>query len=828
LSIGLDSLHKILELESKRGFPDTAVIGGLDKLLQIWVVQNKISADSRFKQYLSQLCPPHPAYAAMNSAQRREWAAAMLKALAEMEKPVKYEPPIEKKSSSNTEAAHKPAPIEEAKKPMPAKKSTLPQVLDSSVMAIKGINEALNKKFAKLGVQTVRDLLYYFPNRHLDYSQREYINSLRVGQENTIIANVWESREVQLGSRRSAEATVGDETGNVRVVWFNQPYMARSIKTGSRIVLSGKVTVFGGMPVFESPEWEPYEDKDLIHTGRLVPVYPLTEGLSQRQVRRIVKPALDQWAGQLVDFLPASLRTRLKLQELAPAILQQHYPENEAAKAESRRRLAFDELFLLQIGVMAKKRAYQENQQSIPIQTERPELNTFIGSLPYQLTKAQAKALKEILGDLQRTKPMARLLQGDVGSGKTVVATAALILAVADGYQGAMMAPTEILAEQHWNTLRKVLSAVGQAELDGDICRFKGFLNKPVSVALLKGDMGAAKKRGIQRAIASGEIDIALGTHALIQKDVQFSKLGLAVVDEQHRFGVEQRSALRQKGVNPHILVMTATPIPRTLALTLYGDLDLSIIDELPPGRQTIKTKWLRPDQRDSAHVFIRKQVQQGRQAFIICPLVEESDAIQARAAVAEYEQLSSEVFPDLKLGLLHGRMASRDKEAVMQQFNAGELDILVSTPVVEVGIDVPNASVMLIESADRFGLSQLHQFRGRVGRGPEQSYCMLLAENPTEIGRQRLDLIEKVHNGFLLAEEDLKLRGPGEFFGTRQSGLPDLKMARLTDVTLLEIARNEAIRLFKEDPDLAKPENRLLGFELAKVWKQTNTTDSS
>jgi ATP-dependent DNA helicase RecG len=429
---------------------------------------------------------------------------------------------------------------------------------------------------------------------------------------------------------------------------------------------------------------------------------------------------------------------------------------------------------------------------------------------------------------LEQHKPMSRLLQGDVGSGKTVVATAALILAVADGYQGAMMAPTEILAEQHWNTIQKVLSAVGQATLDGDICRFSGFLPKPVSVALLKGDMGAAKKRRIQQAIGSGEIDIALGTHALIQKDVKFSKLGLAVVDEQHRFGVEQRSALRQKGVNPHILVMTATPIPRTLALTLYGDLDLSIIDELPPGRQTIKTKWLRPEQRDSAYAFIRKQVQQGRQAFIICPLVEESDAVQARAAVAEYEQLSVEVFPELKLGLLHGRLASRDKESVMQQFNAGELDILVSTPVVEVGIDVPNASVMLIESADRFGLSQLHQFRGRVGRGPEQSYCMLLAENPSEIGRQRLDLIEKVHNGFLLAEEDLKLRGPGEFFGTRQSGLPDLKMARLTDVSLLEIARNEATRLFKEDPDLAKPENQLLAAELAKVWKQTNNTEAS
>jgi ATP-dependent DNA helicase RecG len=829
LSISLDALHKILELEQKKGFPDTAVIGGLDRLLQLWLSQLKDSAAQRPHPALVGLCPPQPAYAAMNKPQRQEWVAAMQKALAGVVPGQPVQPAAKSPRVAQTAVPGPPAaPVLLTPKPGPIKKTNLPQALETPVIMVKGINEALNKKFAKLGMQTVRDLLYYFPSRHLDYSQRDSVSHLRVGQENTIIANVWDSHEIQLGLRRSAEATVGDETGNVRVVWFNQPYMARSIKAGARIVISGKVSVFAGMPVFESPEWEPYEEKDLVHTGRLVPVYPLTEGLSQRQIRRIIKPALDLWAGQLVDFLPAALRTRLKLPDLVPAVQQQHYPDNEAVKAESRRRLAFDELFLLQLGVMAKKREWQENQPAIPIQTNRPELDIFLKSLPYKLTPAQSKALKEILGDLQGNQPMSRLLQGDVGSGKTVVATAALILAVAEGYQGAMMAPTEILAEQHWNTIRKVLAAVGQETLEEDVCRFSAFLDRPLTVALLKGDMGAAKKRRIQQAIASGEIDIALGTHALVQKGVQFHKLGLAVVDEQHRFGVEQRSALRQKGVNPHILVMTATPIPRTLALTLYGDLDLSVIDELPPGRQTIKTKWLRPEQRDSALAFIRKQVQAGRQAFIICPLVEESDAIQAKAAVAEYEELKGETFRDLRLGLLHGKMAARDKETVMQQFNSGELDILVSTPVVEVGIDVPNATVMLIESADRFGLSQLHQFRGRVGRGQEQSYCMLLAENPTEIGRQRLDLIEKVHNGFLLAEEDLKLRGPGEFFGTRQSGLPDLKMARLTDVSLLEMARLEATRLFREDPDLAKPENQLLKVELGKVWKQTRTTEAS
>ncbi len=815
-------------MESKKGFLDTAVIGGLDKLLQNWFSQIKASPDDGlYKRMVKQYSPDFP-YSAMNLVQRQKWVAGMLKALVEPHKVVLQ--------TEYREMIIKPITPVDDKPKLPSKPETsglnkksgpLPS-LDTPVMAVKGINEVLNKKFAKLGVTTVRELLYFFPNRHLDYSQRAYVSSLLIGQENTIIANVWESREVQLGSRRSAEAVLGDETGNVRAIWFNQPYMARSLKTGLRIVLSGKVSVFGGRPVFESPEWEPYEDKDLVHTGRLVPVYPLTEGLSQRQVRRIVKPALDQWSGNMVEFLPEALRSRLKLPDLSYAIIQQHYPENEASKAESRRRLAFDELFLLQIGVMNKKRSWQVNQPAIPVRTDRPELQTFLRSLPYQLTSGQNRALKEILGDLQRSKPMSRLLQGDVGSGKTVVATAALLLAVASGYQGAMMAPTEILAEQHWKTIRKVLSAVGKETDEEDICRFSGFLDKPLSVALLKGDLGAAKKRRIAQMIASGEVDIALGTHALIQKGVKFNKLGLAIVDEQHRFGVEQRSALRQKGVNPHILVMTATPIPRTLALTLYGDLDLSIIDELPPGRQTIKTRWLRPDQRESAYAFIRKHVHAGRQAFIICPLVEASDAIQARAAVAEFEQISTRIFPDLKLGLLHGRMSSSDKEAVMQQFNDGKMDILISTPVVEVGIDVPNATVMLIESADRFGLSQIHQFRGRVGRGQEQSYCMLMAENPTEIGRQRLDLIEKVHNGFILAEEDLKLRGPGEFFGTRQSGLPDLKMARLTDVSLLEMARDEATRLFQEDPDMVKTENRFLAVELGRVWKQTNTTESS
>jgi ATP-dependent DNA helicase RecG len=696
------------------------------------------------------------------------------------------------------------------------------QSIDSPITTLRGVSTSLAAKFKRLGVETIRDLLYFFPHRHLDYSQRKYISQLTEGEEQTVIANVWQAQVTMPGGRRSTEAIVGDETGNVRVVWFNNPYLAKKLPTNTRVVLSGRVGLFSGRHVFESPEWELLEDKELIHTGRLVPLYPLTQGLHPRQVRKLMKQVVDQWAWQVGDFLPTELRQRCDLLELPQAIVQAHYPESEAAKDKARVCLAFGELFLLQLGVLTRKRDWQESQPGNSFNVKTPALDTFLGSLPFKLTEAQHRALGEILADLKKPRPMSRLLQGEVGSGKTVVATAALLVAAASGYQGAFMAPTEILAEQHFANVGQFLSRAGhQVAGEDNLSSYSGLLSRPLTMALLIGGINQARKQEIQRLILGGDIDIVIGTHALIQGGVEFHRLGLAVVDEQHRFGVTQRSALRQKGFNPHVLVMTATPIPRTLALTLYGDLDLSVIDQLPPGRQVVKTKWLKPSQRDSAYAFLRRQVAEGRQAFIICPLIEESEAIEAKAAVAEYQRLSEEVFPDLRLGLLHGRMSVAEKDEVMHGFRSGELDILVSTPVVEVGIDVPNATVMLVESADRFGLSQLHQFRGRVGRGQEQSYCMLLSQNPSEIGRERLDLIGKIQDGFQLAEEDLRLRGPGEFFGTRQSGLPDLRMAKLSDVALLELARSEAIRLFDDDPALEKPEHHPLAKELARVWQK-------
>jgi len=821
VSINAEPLRKILQLEGEKGYLDSAVIGGLDRFLSRWTGQavQSVASPQLLRQF-ERLKLVNSNYASLTKQQRKEWVNKVFAFLPELERveagKVEVKPPQEKKEEEVT-----PPPVSR-RRPAAKKRRAASGSIDSPITTLKGVSTTLAAKFKRLGVETVRDLLYFFPHRHLDYSQRKHISQLTEGEEQTIIANVWETKVVMPGGRRSTEAIVGDETGNVRVLWFNNPYLVKQLPTNSRVVLSGRVGLFNGRLVFESPEWELLEDKELVHTGRLVPLYSLTQGLHPRQVRKLMKEVVDQWAWQVEDFLPAELRQRCNLFELPQAIAQAHYPENEAAKDRARVSLAFDELFILQLGVLARKREWQEGQPGNSFNIKTPVLDAFLSSLPFELTAAQQKVLGEILADLKEPKPMSRLLQGEVGSGKTVVATAALLVGAASDYQGAFMAPTEILAEQHFANVCQLLSRAGeQVSEEENLRRYSGLLSRPLTVALLIGGMNQARKQEIQQLILSGDIDIIIGTHALIQKEVEFKRLGLAVVDEQHRFGVTQRSALRQKGFNPHVLVMTATPIPRTLALTLYGDLDLSVIDELPPGRQVVKTKWLKPAQRDSAYAFLRKQVAEGHQAFIICPLVEESEAIEAKAAVAEYERLSQEVFPDLSLGLIHGRMSVAEKDEVMHHFRSAELDILVSTPVVEVGIDVPNATVMLVESADRFGLSQLHQFRGRVGRGEEQSYCMLLAQNPSEIGRERLDLIGKIYDGFQLAEEDLRLRGPGEFFGTRQSGLPDLRMAKLSDVALLELARDEAIRLFGKDPTLKKPEHRLLAKELARVWQK-------
>jgi ATP-dependent DNA helicase RecG len=839
----LDSatLRKILALEREKGYRDVAVVGGLDRYLerQAGELPDRFAATN---------------YATLDAAQREEWVNDILRWLdgegASGVADIRLKDKIAAKPVSDTASGTKNAvpgtknaassaksAASKAKRAAIEKKPASTAVADDEIIgkldvpitAARGIRDKQVPKFRRLGVETVRDLLYFFPRRHLDYSKRKTIAQLKVGEEQTVIATVWQAKEAFIGGRRSTEAGVGDESGNMRVVWFNQPYLARQFRPDTKLVLSGKVSMYKGVKVFQSPEYEPFAGEDLTHTGRLIPLYALTAGLSPRVVRRLVKETVDLWTPRLPDFLPGEVRQRARLLGLSEAINQAHYPQSEQLKDRARQRLAFDELFLMQLEVLSRRRDWREGIEAKKISPAEDILQRFIASLPYSLTQGQRRALDEILADIAGTRPMTRLLQGEVGSGKTIVATAALLATAAGGLQGAFMAPTEILAEQHYFNISALLAEAGsEDESEGDIRTFTSLLPRPLTIALLVGSMKASRKKSVHRAIAAGEVDIVVGTHAIIQGGVEFDRLGLAIVDEQHRFGVMQRSALRQKGANPHLLVMTATPIPRSLALTLYGDLDLSVIDELPPGRQVIKTRWLGPEDRDKAYRFLAKEIGEGRQAFIICPLIAESESIEAKAAVVEHERLSSEVFPGLRLGLVHGRLKPSDKEQAMRSFRGGEYDILVATPVVEVGIDVPNATVMLIEGADRFGLAQLHQFRGRVGRGEHQSYCILLAESPSPEAVERLSILEHNQDGFALAEEDLKLRGPGEFFGIRQSGLPDLRMARLSDVKLLELARNEAIRLFKEDPELSQPEHRLLKKELDRLWGEGTTMEGS
>jgi len=781
-----DQLRKVLELEKSKGCNDTAVFGGLDKFL-------KRTSDKH------QIELPDSGYSNLTIEERKRWIASVLGDVL-------------------------PAPCS-------ADTSSLqpgvdPAVLDWPITDIKGISTRMSAKFAKLGVRTVKDMLYLFPRRHIDYSATKKIAELEVDVEQTVVGSIWQAESKTMGRSRirATEAIIGDETGTIRIVWFNQPYLAKKMRTSERIAISGRVSVYKEQKVFQSPEYEILTSQDLTHTGRLVPVYPLTEGLAARTVRRLVRQALDSWADQLTDFLPRSVRDHAGLMPLTEAIKQAHYPDDQQAKNSSRRRLAFDELILIQLGVEQRRREWRSSQDVRPLDKHMDCVDEFVSSLPYGLTAAQRRALEEMISDLGSTSPMSRLIQGDVGSGKTVVAASAMILAVANGCQAAFMAPTEILAEQHYRTLAGLFGIGGidanTFELSAD--RF-GF---PVSVCLLMGSTKKKDRKDIYERISDGSMNIVIGTHALIQQSVKFSKLGFAVVDEQHRFGVMQRSALRLKGTSPHVLVMSATPIPRTLALTLYGDLDISVIDEMPPGRQQIATRLTEPENRSKEYQFVRDRIAAGQQAFIICPLVEESEAIDAKAAVTEHERLSRDIFPRFNLGLLHGRMSQGEKEDVMRRFRDGDYHILVSTSVVEVGIDVPNATVMLIEGADRFGLSQLHQFRGRVGRGDKKSYCILLADNPSPDAMERLKILEQTSDGFKLAEEDLRLRGAGEFFGTRQSGLPDLRMARLSDTPLLELARSEAKSLFEHDPYLKKPEHELLRKEVSKLWSGAGDFD--
>jgi ATP-dependent DNA helicase RecG len=805
-----DKLEKVLSLEQSQGHRNRAVIGGLESFADVWRKEalQEAQDEAQIRQ-VHEIADRLSRYVEADQTQRVQTISEILKRI-ELggEGTAQRQPPLQKPGSQPP-----PAPS------VPPSAPTLAEHprggLDAPVSTLPGVSTAYTARLQRLGISTVGDLLYHFPHRYDDYSTLKPINRLEYGEETTIVGTVWETRARKTrGGSEIVTSVIADASGTLEAVWFNQPYLVRQLRAGRRIVLSGKVDEHLGRLILQSPAWEPLE-RELIHTARLVPIYPLTRGITSRWMRRMIKRVVDYWAPRLEDYLPETIRKRASLMDLSAALRQIHFPDDRHAAEEARRRLSFDEFFFIQLGMLGQRQRWQ-SQPGVPIPTNQPLLEAFSRSLPFELTKAQQTSVEQIVRDMAQSRPMSRLLQGDVGSGKTVVATAAMLMAVAAGKQVALMVPTEILAEQHYRTVSELLADAGAWGL-----------GRPVSVVLLTGSVGRMERKELYGALASGQADIVVGTHALIQRHVTFNDLALVIVDEQHRFGVAQRGVLRSKGDSPHILVMSATPIPRSLALTIYGDLDISIIDELPPGRQQIETRWLVPRERERAYAFLRTQIERGRQAFILYPLIEESNKVEARAAVEEYERLRQEIFPDLRLGLLHGRMKGKEKDAIMTQFRQGEMDILVSTSVVEVGIDVPNATVMLVEGADRFGLAQLHQFRGRVGRGEHRSYCLLLSDaaspdDPqTKATWERLRAIEETQDGFVLAEKDLELRGPGDFFGVRQSGLPELRLASLSNVRVLEQARTEAQTIFQEDPTLSRPEHRPLAEHVSQFWQE-------
>ncbi len=675
--------------------------------------------------------------------------------------------------------------------------------LKDSVAELKGIGEQRVKYLQRLGIFSVQDLLFHFPKDYGDRSDLKKIKDLELGQDNTFLASISKLGEnIRIRNLTFTRVELEDETGKIYAVWYNQSYMKAAFHIGEQYIFFGKLQKKYGKKEVVSPEYEKAEEGMI--KEKIVPVYSLGEGLSQKVFRGFIQKILQEVEKPLLEFLPLWMRKKYLLCERNFAIHNIHFPKDRESLLIARRRLVFEEFFLLQVALLQVKVILQQNQQGIILQNINlfPEIQN---QLPFTMTSAQKKVLKEIQEDITSGKVMNRLVQGDVGSGKTAIALVVAYCMIREGFQVAMMAPTEVLAEQHYRSFQELLEPLG------------------IKTVLLSGSLKVKEKRDVLSAVVSGEANMIVGTHAVIQKNVVYSRLGLVITDEQHRFGVRQREMLFQKGQSPHVLVMTATPIPRTLALILYGDLDISIIDELPPGRQPIDTIAVTAQYRKRIHTFIKKHIDQGRQAYIVCPMIEESENLEVKAVTSYVEKLQSELFSGYQIACVHGGIKAQEKQKIMESFVKGKIQILVATTVIEVGIHVPNAVIMLIENAERFGLAQLHQLRGRVGRGQEKSYCILINESKSKIAKERMKVMENSGDGFVISEMDLKLRGPGEFFGTRQHGLPDLKIGNLyQDIAILKEAQ-EAAQSFLTDKNDNSVEKDIMQQELKQIWNEQN-----
>ncbi|MDD5146741.1 MAG: ATP-dependent DNA helicase RecG [Candidatus Pacebacteria bacterium] len=709
--------------------------------------------------------------------------------------------------------------------------------LDSPIQYLQGVGPIMSKKLSKLKINTVEDLLFYFPTRYEDFSNIVAIDKIKPNQQCTVQGKILEIKAQRTWKKRMSlvQAVLQDESGAIEIVWFGQPYLTKVLKKGDLICAAGKAVVSKNGFYLSNPVYEKVNDTEsahLIHSGRLVPIYPETAGLSSRWFRNAIYRLIQIYKNQIPEILPEQIIKENSLMPIDEALQQIHFPDTRESAQKAKQRFSFEELFLIELVVLQQRyRLNKEKSPTIPMNVDL--IKRFVNSLPFQLTDSQRKCAYQIFKDLEKTRPMSRLLEGDVGSGKTVVAVMAALNAIKNGYQAGLMAPTEILAKQHFQSVAKLLKPfkIKIALLTGKDDKIisqklghetkEGYIPDTLEISrakILEKARGKIKAKTKELEVG---IDFLIGTHALIQDKVKFGKLGLVIIDEQHRFGVEQRAKLvahKKNGDNliPHLLSMTATPIPRTLALTIYGDLDLSVIDQMPKGRKQIITKIVAPAERQEAYDFIKQQVKRGEQVFVVCPRIEPSSTptekqgprtpwSEARAVKEEYEKLTKEIFPDLKVGMLHGKMKAKEKDKIMQGFKNKKIDILVSTSVIEVGVDIPQATVMMIEGAERFGLAQLHQFRGRVGRSDLQSYCLLFTDSPAKTTRQRMRAMMEAKNGFELAEKDLEIRGPGSLFGSKQWGIPDLAMEQLKHLPFVEMVREVAKETLQYSPQLKK-----------------------